>query len=143
MNLAQVLKIEIGSGAKVILVGIPEVTTTLDSNDKPYYVAKLATPIIVRCSMDPNILPFEADEIYVREEAINSDDWVFVDETKPELGFYKPNWIVDFSQSQEIPIYQSESIKKWASGNREARNLERKTNINAGIKARIEARKGK
>lgn len=112
----------------------------MDSDEKPYYLAKLKNPIRVGCSVDPNIERFETDEVYVREEAVNSEGWSFVTEGKPEDGFFREGWVVDFSKGQEIPIYQETTIKKWTKENRGTRGLERTTKINASILAKFKSK---
>lgn len=140
MNLANLLKIELGQ-QEVILVGAPEITQIMDSDEQPYYVAKLKVPVTVRCSTDPAIDSFEADEVYIRESDLKKEGWVALDEKKPEDGFHQPGWVVDFSKGQGIAIYQSESIRKWSKGNRNVRRDSQRTELNAKIKAMVEARK--
>lgn len=144
MNLAQLLKIDIANATTVILVGNPEVTTIMSSEkNEPYYLCKLLKPITVRCSSDNKIEPYETDEVYIRESDISKDGWKFVDETKPELGFFMPEWVADFSKSQQIPIYQSETIREWSKGSREQKQIERRNSINAFIREKAAARGNK
>lgn len=141
MNLAKILNLNVEETV-IVLVGTPEVTNLVTSDDEPYYAIKLKTPLTVRCSIDPDVLPFEADEVYVRKSAITSDGWKFIDEKKPEEGFYMPNWVVDFSKGQQIPVYQETSIKKWSKNNRGDRRERNREEINARIREKI-ASKGK
>lgn len=127
----------------VILVGNPEVTTFMTSEDEPYYAVKLKAPVTVRCSVDPLVEAFETDEVFVRESALNAEGWEFVDAKNPEEGYFMKNWVVDFSKGQQLAVYQSESIKKWAKGNRGIRTTENREKINTGIRAQMEARRAK
>jgi hypothetical protein len=142
MKLAALLGVAIAQ-TNVILVGKPEITTFMTSDDEPYYAAQLKTPITVRCSVDPLVEAFETDEVFIRESALNSEDWTFVDEKKPEEGYFMKDWVVDFSKSQMLPIYQSESIKKWGKGNRTTQKASNLEKINAAIRAGMAARAGK
>lgn len=139
MKLTDAFKIE--KGADIILVGKPEVTNHETRDGEPYYVAKLKTPVMVHCSVDKGIEPFETDEVYIRESAIEQD-WKFVDEKKPEKGYFMPGWKVDFSKGQELVLYQETTIAKWTKTDRTSRSDERRTGINARIKERI-AKRGK
>lgn len=141
MKLTQLLGVDTLATA-IILVGKPEITNILDSEEKPYWVVQLKDEITVRCSVDKDIEPFQTKEVYVRQEAIESEDWQFVDETKPEQGFFMKDWKVDFSKGQEIPIYQSTTIAKWAKDNRSSRVADRRTGINARIRERMERKAG-
>ncbi len=142
MSLAKLLKMDIGT-TKIILVGVPEVTPFLDSDEKPYYVAKLKDPVKVYCSVDNGVTPFEAEELYIREEAINADGWKLVNDQKPEEGFYMEGWVADFSKGQQLALYQAESIKKWAKATRGSRRDEQREVINSKIKQMIDAKKAK
>jgi hypothetical protein len=140
MNLTALLGKQIATAIEITLIGEPEVTNIMTSDDEPYYLAKLLKPITVRCSVDPNIEAFETDEVYIRESAINEEGWTPRDEKDPSKGYFMPNWVVDFSKGQQLAVYQSETIKKWAKGNRSVRNAENTTKINEGIRAKIAAR---
>lgn len=113
----------------------------MDSEEQPYYVVKLKTPISVRCSVDAEILPYETDEVYLRKSALESDSWTPVDPEHPEDGFYMPNWVVDFSKGQQIAIYQETSIKKWAQLNRGDRRIQNRDRINDSIREKIANKK--
>lgn len=139
MKLADILGLDLGQ-TKAILTGKPEATNIETSDGELYYIAKLKEPVTVRCSVDPNIDAFETDEVYIRESALTSEEWVAVDEKKPEDGFYMPNWVVDFSKGHEIPVYQAESIKKWARGQRDNNRDERRKSINDGIREKMKSR---
>lgn len=139
-KLTQVLGLQLGN-LDIILVGVPQITNIMDSDDKPYYVAKTKSPIMVRCSVDPDIEAQEVEELYLRESAVASEDWVFVDEKKPEEGYFMKDWVADFSKGQKIPIYQETSIKKWAQGNRSTKKLTDRDAINASIREKMEQRK--
>jgi len=140
MNLAALLGLKI-EAVKVILVGTPEVTNIVDSEDKPYYVAKLKSPIMVRCSTDPQIEAQEIDEIYLRESAITADGWTPIVEGKPEEGYTMPDWVADFSKGQGIAIYQATSIKTWTKTTRGDRRAEERNRINDSIRKRMADRK--
>jgi len=142
MNLAKVLGLNL-EGVKIVLVGVPELTNLLDSDEQPYYAAQLKDPITVRCSVDPEILPYEASEVYVRKAALDAEGWELVDANKPEEGFFRPGWVVDFSKGQQIAIYQSESIKKWSRGNRGEQRIRNREVINSGIREKIAAKANK
>jgi hypothetical protein len=139
MNLTKLLNLKI-EDVKVILVGTPEETNILDSNDQPYLVAKLKNPVVVRCSVDVNILPQEVTEVYFRKSALDIDGWVAVDEAKPEDGFYLPKWVVDFSVGQQIPIYQETSIKAWTKTTRGNQRNEKTLRINQSILDKIKGK---
>lgn len=139
MKLTEAFKIE--KGADIILVGKPEVTNFETRDGEPYYVAKLKTPVMVHCSVDKGIEPFEADEVYIRESAIEQD-WSFVNKDKPEEGYFMPGWKVDFSKGQELVLYQETTIAKWTKTDRANRGDERRSGINARIKERL-ANRGK
>ena len=130
----------IAKSANIILVGKPEVTNFETSDGEPYYVAKLKSPVMVRCSVDKGIEAFETDEVYIRESALNAEGWTFVDPNKHEEGFYMPDWKVDFSKGQELVLYQETTIAKWTKGERANRGDERRTGINARIAERIKNR---
>lgn len=136
MNLAKLLNINI-VGADIILVGTPEITNFTDSDDKPYFLAKLLNPVTVRCSVDPLIEPFETDEVYVRQSDISAEGWELVDEKDPSKGFFRKGWVVDFSKGQKFAVYQSETIKKWARGNRGLRRDEERSALNETIRKMI------
>lgn len=136
MNLTSLLNLKI-EDTKVILVGIPEETNILDSKDQPYMVAKLKSPVNVRCSVDPEILAHETDEVYFRKSALESDGWVALDEKKPEEGFYMPGWVIDFSKSQMIALYQETSIKTYFKNARGNDRSEQRTKINNGLREKI------
>lgn len=137
MKLTEVFKIE--KGTNIILVGKPEVTNFETSEGEPYYVAKLKTPVMVHCSADKGIEPFETDEVYLRESAIEQE-WTFVNPEKPDEGYFIPGWKVDFSKGQELVLYQETTIAKWAKENRTNRGDERRTGINARIAERLKNR---
>ena len=139
MNLATLLGVKVDA-TQVILVGVPEETIYMDSDDQPYYVAKLKNPVTVRCSIDPEILPHEADEVFIRKSAITQEGWVFVDEKKPAEGFFMPNWVVDFSKGQNLPLYQETSIKKWTKTTRGERRDTTREKINTGIREKLAAK---
>jgi hypothetical protein len=140
MNLAKLLNLNIDE-VKVILIGDPTETNILDSNDEPYFVAKLKSPLMVRCSTDPAIEAQEIDEIYLRKSAVLAEGWTMVDEKKPEEGYFMPNWVADFSKTQMISIYQAESIKKWAVKSRDGRRTADRERINASIRESMAKRK--
>lgn len=140
MNLAKLLNLNIDE-VKVILVGAPVETNILDSEDQPYFVAKLKAPITVRCSSDPLVESFETDEIYLRKSAVLSEGWTEVEAGKPESGYYMPGWVADFSKTQLIPIYQETSIKKWAQSNRSTRRDSERERINESIRKSIADKK--
>lgn len=142
MSLAKLLNLNLGV-KNVILVGVPEITNILDSDGKPYYAAKLKDAVIVRCSVDPEIVPFEAEEVYLREDALNLEGWKLIDPAKPEEGFFMEGWVVDFSKGQQIPLYQAESIRKWAKESRGDRRAQQRDEINNKIRERIAARAAK
>lgn len=133
MNLANLLGINI-ENANIILVGTPEITNFTDSDDKPYFLAKLLNPVTVRCSVDPMIEPFETDEVYVRQSDISAEGWELVDEKDPSKGFFQKGWVVDFSKGQKFAVYQSETIKKWARGNRSVRRDAERSALNETIR---------
>lgn len=139
-TLADILKMEIGKNF-IVLVGKPEVTNFTTSDGEPYYSCQLKDEVTVRCSVDPNIEPFPTKEIFLRESAINKEGWKFVDEKKPEEGFYMPDWIVDFSKGQELPVYQETTIKKWYQTNRSATRDSERKRINDSIREKIQGKK--
>jgi len=132
MNIAQMLKINLDV-VPVIILSVEKSAHT-DSDDQPYYAAKLKEPVLVMCSMDPELDTFNSDTVYVRERDLNSEGWKLVEEGKPESGFFREGWVVDFSQGQGIPIYQSETIKKWSKGQKSSRKDERRAKLNEKIR---------
>ncbi len=126
-TLNQLLGVKIGH-EEVILAGAPELTAILDSEDKPYYVARTLKPVMARCSMDATLEGLEVDEVYLREADAVGDKWAFVDEKDPSKGVYLPGYIVDFSKSHNMVLLQSESIRKWVKGNRGLKKEERDSN---------------
>lgn len=140
MNIATLLGLNTNE-TQVILIGVPEITNILDSDEQPYYAAKLKNPITVRCSVDPEIIPYETEEVYIRKAALDSEDWIMVNEKDPADGYYMKNWVVDFSKGQQIAIYQSESIKKWARGNREGNREITRRKINDALRQKIADKK--
>lgn len=127
------------SGTNVVIVGQPVETTFMDSNGQPYYACQLKNPVLVRCSVDKEVTPYETSEVFMR--SVDLDDEKFapklVDETKPEEGWFVPTWVVDFSKGQEMALYQSETIAAWAKANRGARKIQRTSDINAKIAAKL------
>lgn len=139
-NLAQILKLST-STKQIVLIGTPEVTSHTTSDNEPYYQVDLKEPVIVRCSTDPEIEAFQTDHVLIRESDLNRDDWKFVDEKKPEKGFFIEGWIVDFSKSHEEALYQPETIKKWLQESRNSKKVERNSRINSKILERMKASK--
>lgn len=139
MNLVEALKLDINE-VKVILMGNPEETNFMDSDDKPYYVAKLKAPVMVRCSVDPTVDAQEVDEVYIRKDAISMEGWEFVNGKDATEGYFMPKWTVDFSIGQKLPIYQETSIKKWLKSSRDEKSKSRSASINEGIRAKIAAK---
>jgi len=138
MKLTEAFKIE--TAANIVLVGKPEVTNFETSDGEPYYVAKLKEPVMVRCSVDKGIDAFETEEVYIRESALEGD-WTFVDEKKPEEGYYMKDWKVDFSKGQELVLYQETTIAKWTKTDRANRADVRRTGINARLQERLKNKK--
>lgn len=138
MNLASILKLNLDE-RKVVIISVEE-TNIVDSDEQPYYLAKLKEPVKVFCSVEPDIEAVEHDEVYVRKAAILEEGWSFTDEKKPEEGFWREGWVVDFSVGQRIPIYQATTIKKWTKENRGVRRISRNTDINAGLLAKVKAK---
>jgi len=142
-TLAELLGLDI---AKVlaILVGAGEPTNFTSSTGEPYFLFKLKSPIMVGCSMDPEIQRFETDEVYVRQGALTDPELVKIMkvavEGKPLEGFWFDKWVVDFSLGQKIPIYQETTIRQWTKDNRSVRKVQRTTDVNAGIRAKIKAK---
>lgn len=139
MKLTEVLGLDLKT-VKVVLIGIPEQTAHLDSDDQPYYKVGLKDPITVLCSMDPLIEPEIVDEVYIRKSALDLEGWEFVNGKDATEGYTMPKWIVDFSKGQQIPIYQETTIKNWTKANRTVRNDAKRDNINSGIKERMAKR---
>lgn len=133
-NLAKALGL---TSNMIILVGKPELTNTVDSNNQPFFACKLKEPVTVRCSVDALIEPYETDEVFVRQSAVMEADWEFVNPEKPEEGFYMKDWVVDFSKSHKLPLYQETTIRQWANGNRDTRRLKDRQTINEGIRERM------
>lgn len=130
---------ELGLLKTVIVAFIGELleTSLTTSEGEPYYLGKLLNPITVRCSSDKDILPIETDELYIRQRDVESDEWIFIDEKDPSKGYYIKGYKTDFSKGQQICIYQDTTIAEWSKGNRQARGLERRSNINDAIKKRM------
>jgi hypothetical protein len=139
-SLAEVLNM-VETAKQIIFVGVPEATNIIDRDNQPYYVCKLAEEITVRCSSDPMVIAHPATELYVRASALQRNDWVYLDETKPDAGFFIPGWVADFSKAQRIDIYQEKSIQQWARGERSAKIDQQIAEINAQLKAKINAGK--
>ena len=128
--------------SSVILVGKPEVTSFMDSDNKPYYRISLVSPVMVHCSVDPAIEAVETDEVFMRERDVEEQDFTLVDPADPAKGYYIPKWVVDFSKAQELCLYQETTIKRWIRENRKERSDERRTSINERIKARMAKKDG-
>ena len=118
----------------IALVGQPEVTSFMDSDNKPYYRIGLVKPVMVHCSVDSLIDPIEADAVFMRERDLDQD-FTLVTEGKPEEGYYIPNWVVDFSKGQELCLYQETTIRKWVRDNRGDRDDKKRTSINEKFRA--------
>lgn len=116
---------------KAILVGEPEETIYMDSENKPYLRFALKNPITVRCSVDTDIEAFPTDEVFVRASALDLE-WTPVNPENLEEGFYMEGWLVDFSKGQGLPLYQETTIKKWSQENRKGRNSERNEALKGG-----------
>jgi hypothetical protein len=140
MKLTEALGIKTGS-RNVILVGKPQITAFMTSENEPYYVVRTKEKIMVYCSVDKDIEPFETDEVFVRESSIGLDSWEFVNKDKPEEGYFMPNWVVDFSKGQELAILQDTTIASWSKAGRKERIAANRVTINERIKARQLARK--
>lgn len=141
MNIAKALNLNLEDN-KAILIGTPELTNFVTSEDEPYYAVKLKNTITVRCSIDKEILPQEIDEVFVRKSALESDDWKFVDENKHDEGFYMPNWVVDFSKGQQLALYQETTIAKWTKLSRGDRRSSNRDEINNRIREKMATKKG-
>lgn len=142
MNLVEALKLNLKE-VKVILIGNPEETNFMDSDNKPYYSVKLKNPAICRCSVDAEIEAHEVDEIYIRQDALTADGWEFVNGKDATDGYFMPKWVLDFSIGQKLPIYQETSIKQWLKGSRENKRVTNRDDINGGIRAKMAAKAGK
>jgi len=126
-NLAEVLGINL-QAQKVILVGKPELTGIMsESGDvpEPYYVFQLKEPVQVRCSTHREIPVHETSEVYVRESALASEKWQYVDPKKPEKGFFMEGWVTDFSVNQKIDLYQETTIREWRRTRNKLRGADR------------------
>lgn len=141
MKLSQALNIE--AVKNIILVGTPEMSNFVTSDEEAYFVCKTKKPVMVTCSVDSLIEPHEVDEVYIRQSALDLDGWKWVDETKPEEGFYMEGWKVDFSKSQQLAVYQETTIAKYFRDQRGAKNDERRTGINKRIQDAKAKRAGK
>jgi hypothetical protein len=137
MNIANILKLNVEE-TPVIIISVQK-SGFVDSDEKPYYECKLKDKVLVTCSMDPKLDTFKTDTVYVRERDLNSEGWILVNAEKPEEGFYRKDWVVDFSQGQEIPIYQAESIRKWTKGQRSSRKDDRRDRLNQKIRESIKS----
>lgn len=135
MKLAE-FGVKLAPQAEIRFTGEPVVTNILTSDGEPYYEWQLVSPITVRCSTDPNILPEEGvDRLYLRESALSLDIW-----EKDDKGFFIRGWVVDFSKNQQIHIYQETTISEWRKLQRPNRVAKEREAINGGIVARIKAR---
>jgi hypothetical protein len=142
MNIAKLFKLDTNVSVKAILVGAPEETAFISAEkNEPYFRFSLKFPVPCRCSVDPDIMVYDTTEVYVRASDVVSDDWKAVDELNPENGFYRMNgdkpWVVDFSKGQELPLYQSETIREWTRKNRTVRGKARTSGINDNLAAKI------
>jgi hypothetical protein len=134
MKLTQILGMDANDN-RAILVGTPVITNFEDSEGKPYYEATLLKPIKVTCSTEPSLGSFETEVVYIREAALNEEGWKLVEEGKPEAGFYREGWVVDFSTGQELPLYQERTIKKWFREKSKGDRADRNSKLTAKIKA--------
>lgn len=141
-TLAEKLKMKLGPTV-IRFVGVPEPSGVLSSEGEPYYICQLESPITVRCSTEPSIPPLETDVLYVRESAINSDQWKYVDEKKAEKGFWMDGWVADFSINQKIAIYQATSILAYVKTQRGLKNEKRLGEVRDSIAKQIEDFKAK
>jgi hypothetical protein len=134
MKLTEILGMK-ATDNQAIIVGTPVITNHMDSEDKPYYEATLKNPIKVTCSTEPSLGSFDAEVVYIREAALSEEGWKMVEEGKPEEGFYREGWVVDFSVGQELPIYQERTIKKWSREQYKTKKADRNSALAAKLKA--------
>jgi len=126
--------------APIVFIGKMIETDIETSEGELYWLGKLKDPVMVGCSVNKDIERHEVDELYVRASDKDSDLWVGVNGKDLSEGYFIPNWVADFSTGQEIEIYQSETIRRWAQGNRKERGLRRTADSNLSIRERIKAR---
>jgi hypothetical protein len=136
-TLAQKLKLNVGS-AKIVFVGVPELSGAVSSDGEAYYTCFLKEPIKVRCSTSPSMPVLETDQLHIRESALTSDKWQYVDAAKPEKGFWMEGWVADFSVNQKIAIYQETTILKYVRNTRDQRRGERDEAAKGSIMQMIE-----
>lgn len=140
MNIAKHFKLNVAA-INAILIGQPQETGFVSADGDPYLRFDLLDSVTCRCSVDPSIHSFETQEVYVRLRDVNSDDWKMIDENDADKGFYRLNgekhWVVDFSKGQELPIYQSETIREWARKDRRGRGAIEGARINESLIAKI------
>lgn len=136
-TLAEKLKLKIGN-AKIVFIGVPELSGVASSDGEPYFECFLKEPVKVRCSTSPTLPVLETDKLYIRESALASDKWEYVDPKKPELGFWMEGWVADFSVNQKIPIYQETTILKYVRANNNLKRDERNKEVKGSIMGMIE-----
>lgn len=145
--LSQILKLDRKTTSTILLIGKPEETSHVSSEGEPYVLMQLLEAVTCRCSSDKRVASFETTEVLLRESELESPEWKFIDEKKSNKGFWRDNadkgkpWVVDFSKSHEMPIYQEDYISAWTRGNRIAKGAAKTAEINKGIQARIDAAK--
>lgn len=93
----------------------------------PYYSAKLLEPVMVKCSTLPEEKPIEMDEVHFLEDLLDKD-WQ-VDEATGGAFLLndagKP-FVVDFSTTHKVALYQDGYISSWIRSQREERRDIRK-----------------
>lgn len=124
-----------------ILVGVPEETSEVDSNGEIYYRVSLKEPVTVRCSTDPKLPAFPAEEVYIRASALTSDKWQFSDDKKPKEGFWIDGWKLDWSVNKRIVVYQETSILEYMKGKRSVVREEKQASNRQFINELIEKAK--
>lgn len=113
-------KLEFIPNDEVRFIDTPIETDIFSASNEQYFVWKLKTPIEVSSSMKPFSSPVKVDELYLRQSALDRDDW----EGNEVDGFYIPNWIADFSENMAVALYQEKSIRDWFNAKPEV--IERK-----------------
>jgi len=105
-------KLEFVPKDEIRLIGTPIETDIFSSSGEQYFVMQLKMPRKVSSSMKPSAPEVLVKELYIRESAIDRDDW----EGNAEDGVYIPGWIADFSETMALGLYQEKTIREWFNG---------------------------
>jgi hypothetical protein len=135
---------QIGAAPKmqqIVFIGELSDSGIVDREGEPYYVGKLAEVLTIRCSTDPEVGAIEVEELYIRKQIAEGDDWTLIDEKDPAKGFTIPNYKADWSTGQEVGLFQETTIAAWIKGSRKDKREENRSSMLQRIEERRRGRK--